>query len=195
MDKLSYALGQNIGLQLKEMGLHGRLNLEDYSAAIADVMEGRQPQMGNDEANRVLEEFFTALEENRHAAARAEGEAFLEANRKRQGVATTPSGLQYEVLAEGAGRSPRATDTVRCHYEGTLTDGSVFDSSYRRGQPAEFALNQVISGWTEGLQLMKEGAKYKFYIPYQLGYGAHGAGSSIPPFAALVFTVELIKVL
>ena len=107
----------------------------------------------------------------------------------------TASGLQYEVLNEGQGRRPKATDVVRCHYHGTLIDGTVFDSSYQRNQPADFGLNQVIAGWTEGVQLMKEGAKYRFYIPYNLAYGEHGAGGSIPPYAALVFDVELIKVL
>ncbi|MBQ5656475.1 MAG: FKBP-type peptidyl-prolyl cis-trans isomerase, partial [Bacteroidaceae bacterium] len=105
------------------------------------------------------------------------------------------SGLQYEILTEGTGKQPKATDTVRCHYEGSLINGSVFDSSYKRGEPAEFGLSQVIPGWTEGVQLMKEGAKYRFYIPYLLGYGENGAGSSIPPYSTLIFDVELIKVL
>ena len=126
---------------------------------------------------------------------REAGEKFLSDNAKRDGVKVTASGLQYEVIAEGNGRSPRATDVVRCHYEGRLIDGTVFDSSYRRNQPADFGLNQVISGWTEGVQLMKEGAKFRFYIPYNLAYGERGAGASIPPFAALIFDVELIKVL
>ena len=202
MDKLSYALGHNIGHQLIGMGLKESLNIEDYTAGIADVLMDRKPKMGHEEAHRVLEEFFEELERRQEAEAaekgknaRAEGEAFLAENKKRAGVVTTASGLQYEVLAEGTGRHPRATDTVRCHYEGTLIDGTVFDSSYRRGTPAEFGLNQVIAGWTEGVQLMKEGAKYKFYLPYRLAYGEHGAGASIPPYAALVFTVELIKVL
>ena len=123
------------------------------------------------------------------------GKAYLKANGCREGVVTTASGLQYEVLNEGTGRSPKATDKVRCHYEGRLTDGTVFDSSYQRGEPADFGLNQVIAGWTEGVQLMKEGAKYRFHIPYLLGYGERGAGASIPPYATLVFDVELIKVL
>ena len=120
---------------------------------------------------------------------------FLEANGKREGVTTTKSGLQYEVLTPGKGeRSPKATDTVVCHYEGRLVSGKVFDSSYERNQPAEFGLNQVIPGWTEGLQLMSEGAKFRFYIPYLLGYGEQGAGPSIPPYSTLVFDVELISV-
>ena len=202
MDKLSYALGHNIGHQLIGMGLQESLNIDDYAAAIADVLQGRQPQMSHEEAHRVLEDFFNDLEARQQAeaaergkTARVDGERFLAENKKRAGVVTTASGLQYEVINEGHGRRPRATDTVSCHYEGTLIDGTVFDSSYRRGEPAAFGLNQVITGWTEGVQLMQEGAKYKFYIPWQLAYGEHGAGGTIPPYAALIFTVELLEVL
>ena len=201
MDKLSYALGHNIGHQLLDMGLETCLNVNDFAAAISDIMLGREPQLSHEESHRILDSFFSELEERQNAeaankgkAARVEGEKFLAENAKRSGVVTTPSGLQYEVLNEGTGRQPKASDTVRCHYEGTLIDGTVFDSSYRRNQPAEFGLRQVIPGWTEGVQLMKEGAKYKFYIPYNLAYGEHGAGASIPPYSALVFIVELIKI-
>lgn len=202
MDKLSYALGLNIGHQLKEMGLRDNLVVADYAAAITDVLKGNTPQINMDEATRLLNDFFTRLEEQQRAAAEAagaetksEGERFLAENAKRPNVVVTPSGLQYEVLTEGTGRSPKATDTVRCHYHGTLIDGTVFDSSYQRNQPADFGLNQVIAGWTEGVQLMKEGGKYRFYLPYHLAYGEHGAGNTIPPFATLVFDVELLKVL
>lgn len=202
MDKLSYALGHNIAHQLIGMGLQKSLNIDDYAEAIRDVLEGRQPKMSHTEANAVLEHFFNELEERQQAeaaergkTAKADGEAFLKANAGKPGVTVTASGLQYEVVKEGTGRQPKAGDTVRCHYEGTLIDGTVFDSSYRRNQPAEFGLRQVISGWTEGVQLMKEGAVYKFYIPYNLAYGERGAGADIPPYAALIFTVELIKVL
>jgi len=202
MDKLSYALGHNIGHQLIGMGLGKSLNIDDYAAAIRDVMEGRPEQMSAAEVQQVLQHFFDELEERQQSeaaergrAARAEGEAFLAENKKQPGVVTTASGLQYTVLQEGTGRQPKASDTVRCHYEGRLLDGTVFDSSYRRGVPADFGLRQVISGWTEGVQLMKEGAKYRFFIPYNLAYGEHGAGADIPPYAALVFDVELIKVL
>ncbi len=202
MDKLSYALGHNIGHQLIGMGLGKSLNIDDYAAAIRDVMEGRPEQMSAAEVQQVLQHFFDELEERQQAetaergrAAKAEGEAFLAENKKQPGVVTTPSGLQYEVVKEGSGRQPKASDTVRCHYEGTLIDGTVFDSSYRRGMPAEFGLRQVISGWTEGVQLMKEGSIFKFYIPYNLAYGERGAGADIPPYAALIFTVELINVL
>ena len=202
MDKLSYALGHNIGHQLIGMGLQKSLNIEDYTAAIADVLQGRQPKMSHSEVNELLEHYFTELEERQQAeaaergkAAKGEGEAFLKENAKRAGITVTPSGLQYEVVKEGTGRQPKASDTVRCHYEGTLIDGTVFDSSYRRNQPAEFGLRQVIAGWTEGVQLMKEGSIFKFYIPDNLAYGERGAGADIPPYAALIFTVELIKVM
>ncbi|MBR4773481.1 MAG: FKBP-type peptidyl-prolyl cis-trans isomerase [Bacteroidales bacterium] len=202
MDKLSYALGHNIGHQLIGMGLKESLNVEDYAAAIADVLQGRQPKMSHEEVHEVLEHYFAELEERQQAeaaergkAAKSEGEAFLKENAQKAGVTVTPSGLQYEVVKEGTGRQPKASDTVRCHYEGTLIDGTVFDSSYRRGMPAEFGLRQVIAGWTEGVQLMKEGSVFKFYIPYNLAYGEHGAGADIPPYAALIFVVELIKVL
>lgn len=202
MDKLSYALGHNIGHQLIGMGLQKSLNIEDYAAAIADVLQGRQPKMSHEEVHSVLEHYFAELEERQQAeaaergkAAKGEGEAFLKENAKRAAVVTTASGLQYEVVKEGNGRRPKASDTVRCHYEGTLIDGTVFDSSYRRGMPAEFGLRQVIAGWTEGVQLMKEGSIFKFYIPYNLAYGERGAGADIPPYAALIFTVELINVL
>jgi FKBP-type peptidyl-prolyl cis-trans isomerase FklB len=128
-------------------------------------------------------------------AAREAGEKFLAENAKKEGVVVLPSGLQYVVLTEGSGRKPSATDNVKCHYEGRLTDGTVFDSSYRRGEPAVFPLNGVIAGWTEGVQLMGEGAKFRFFIPYNLAYGERGAGGSIPPYAALVFDVELIEVM
>ncbi len=202
MDKLSYALGHNIGHQLIGMGLQKCLNIDDYATAIADVLQGRETKMSHEEVHEVLEHYFAELEERQQAeaaergkAAKDEGEAFLAANARKAGITVTPSGLQYEVVKNGTGRQPKATDTVRCHYEGTLIDGTVFDSSYRRGMPAEFGLRQVIAGWTEGVQLMKEGSVFKFYIPYNLAYGERGAGADIPPYAALIFTVELIKVL
>ena len=146
------------------------------------------------EAQAAVESFFQKKAEEQAGAAKQEGEAFLAENAKKDGVVTLPSGLQYQVLREGDGRKPSATDQVECHYEGTLINGQVFDSSYRRGETATFGLNQVIKGWTEGLQLMQEGAKYRFFIPYQLAYGERGAGQSIPPFATLIFDVELVKV-
>lgn len=202
MDKISYALGLNIGQQLKEMGLKGQLNAQDFASAVQDMVEGKAMKIDINEANEVLGHFFAELEKKQSAeaaekgkAAKAAGEKFLAENGRRAEVTVTKSGLQYEVISEGSGRQPKATDTVRCHYHGTLIDGTVFDSSYQRNEPCDFGLNQVIAGWTEGVQLMKEGAKYRFYIPYNLGYGERGAGASIPPYAALIFDVELIKVL
>lgn len=194
MEKISYALGLGIGQQLKSMNIEN-FDIKEFSRSIEDVMAGRDTDMTAREAQVMLSEFFQKKEKQQAEENIAKGKAYLEENGKREGVITTKSGLQYEVLTEGTGKSPKATDKVRCHYEGRLTDGSVFDSSYQRGEPADFGLNQVIAGWTEGVQLMKEGAKYRFHIPYLLGYGERGAGASIPPYATLVFDVELIKVL
>lgn len=194
MEKISYALGLGIGQQLKSMNIEN-FDIKEFSRSIEDVMAGRDTDMTAREAQVMLSEYFQKKEKQQAEENIAKGKAYLEENGKREGVITTKSGLQYEVLTEGTGKSPKATDKVRCHYEGRLTDGSVFDSSYQRGEPADFGPNQVIAGWTEGVQLMKEGAKYRFHIPYLLGYGERGAGASIPPYATLVFDVELIKVL
>lgn len=201
MDKLSYALGLGIGRQLAQMGATS-LSIDDFAMAIKDVLAGAELKVSDQEAQTLVQEFFRKQEEKANAEmaekgkkAKAEGEQYLADNAMKEGVVTLPSGLQYKVLSEGNGKKPKATDKVKCHYEGFLVDGTVFDSSIRRGEPAVFPLNQVIAGWTEGLQLMQEGAKYRFFIPYHLGYGEHGAGASIPPYAALVFDVELIEVL
>ncbi len=200
MDKLSYALGIGIGSQLSGMGAK-ELNIDDFAQAIKDVISGSELKVDNAEAQKLVQNFFQEQEAKQQAAAaeagkaaKAAGETFLAENGKKDGVVTLPSGLQYQVLKEGNGKKPSATDQVVCHYEGTLIDGTVFDSSYKRNQPATFGLNQVIAGWTEGVQLMQEGAKYRFFIPYDLAYGERGAGAQIPPFAALVFDVELIEV-
>lgn len=200
MDKLSYALGIGIGSQLAGMGAK-ELNIDDFAQAIKDVISGSELKVDNAEAQTLVQNFFQEQEAKQQAAAaeagkaaKAAGEAFLAENGKKDGVVTLPSGLQYQVLKEGDGKKPSATDQVVCHYEGTLIDGTIFDSSYQRNQPATFGLNQVIAGWTEGVQLMQEGAKYRFFIPYNLAYGERGAGAQIPPFAALVFDVELIEV-
>jgi len=200
MDKVSYSLGLGIGQQLAQMGANG-ISAEDFAQAIKDVLEGNELKISHRDAQGIVQEFFQKKEAEIQAQ-RAEqgkihkeaGEKFLAENTKKEGVITLPSGLQYEVLKEGNGKKPSAKDTVVCHYEGTLIDGTVFDSSYKRGEPATFPLQQVIAGWTEGVQLMQEGAKYRFYIPYRLAYGEGGAGAQIPPFAALIFDVELIEV-
>ena len=194
MNKISYALGLGIAHQLKSMGIED-FSVEDFSQSVSDVLADKTPAMTNREAQELVNEYFQKKQKEDAEKAIADGKVFLEANGKREGVTTTKSGLQYEVLTPGKGeRSPKATDTVVCHYEGRLVSGKVFDSSYERNQPAEFGLNQVIPGWTEGLQLMSEGAKFRFYIPYLLGYGEQGAGPSIPPYSTLVFDVELISV-
>lgn len=194
MDKLSYALGLVIGHNLKEMGVDN-LNGADFAQAVADVLAGNATAMTNAEAQQIVATYMQEKEAEKGKAAREAGEKFLAENAKKEGVVVLPSGLQYVVLTEGSGRKPSATDNVKCHYEGRLTDGTVFDSSYRRGEPAVFPLNGVIAGWTEGVQLMGEGAKFRFFIPYNLAYGERGAGGNIPPYAALVFDVELIEVM
>jgi len=200
MDKISYALGLGIGRQLLQMGAN-ELSIDDFSQAIKDVIGGAELKVNDTEAQQIVQDFFQKQEEKQRAAAaekgktaKVDGEKYLAENAQKEGVVTLPSGLQYKVLREGNGKKPKATDQVKCHYEGMLVDGTMFDSSIQRGEPATFPLNGVIAGWTEGLQLMQEGAKYRFFIPYQLGYGERGAGSSIPPFATLVFDVELIEV-
>lgn len=193
MDKISYAIGLSMGQNLMSSGVK-KMEYADLAKGIEDVLEGNKPLISYQEAQQVLGKFFQELEEKVAGEAKKAGEEFLAANAKREGVKVTASGLQYEVLEATLGQKPKASDTVKVHYEGTLIDGTVFDSSYRRGEPISFGLNQVIKGWTEGLQLMSIGSKYKLYIPYELGYGAQGAGQSIPPYAALIFTVELLGI-
>ncbi|MCR5271085.1 MAG: FKBP-type peptidyl-prolyl cis-trans isomerase [Prevotella sp.] len=200
MDKVSYALGLGIGQQLAQMGAND-LNVDDFAQSIKDVLAGNELKVSHREAQEIVQEYFAKKEEKLNAeraekgkAAKAEGEKYLTENAKKEGVITTESGLQYQVLKEGNGKKPSAKDSVKCHYEGFLIDGTVFDSSVQRGEPATFGLQQVIAGWTEGLQLMQEGAKYRFFIPYRLAYGEGGAGAMIPPFATLIFDVELLEV-
>ncbi len=200
MDKLSYALGLGIGQQLAQMGATG-LKVADFAQSISDVLEGRELKMSHREAQQIVQQYFAQQEEkiNKERMAQGKvhkeaGEKYLAENGKKADVVTLPSGLQYQVLREGNGKKPKATDSVKCHYEGFLIDGTVFDSSVQRGEPAVFGLQQVIAGWTEGLQLMQEGAKYRFFIHYRLAYGEGGAGQMIPPFATLIFDVELLEV-
>lgn len=201
MNKVSYALGLGIGRQLQDLGGED-LNLEDFAQAVKDIYTGGELAIDEIEGQQMVIEYLQRRDAEKKAeqaaageVAKKAGEDFLKENSKKAGVVTLPSGLQYMVIKEGTGRSPKATDNVKCHYEGTLIDGTLFDSSKKRGEPATFPLNGVIKGWTEGVQLMKEGATYRFFIPYDLAYGANGAGSAIPPYAALIFDVELIEVL
>lgn len=194
MDKFSYGLGMEIGQNLSSMGV-SNIEFENFVQGLKDVLTGAQTQLTHAEAQKILNEHFNKLAEEAHAKTKESGIAFLEANKKREGVVVLPSGLQYEVINTGLGRKPTATDKVQCHYEGTLIDGTIFDSSIKRGQPAVFGVSQVIAGWVEALQLMGEGSKWRLYIPYELAYGANGAGEMIPPYSALIFEVELIKVL
>ena len=196
MDKFSYAIGLGIGQNLLSMGAKG-ITVEDFAQAISDVLNGNPTAMTHTEARDIVNKFFEEMEQKMNAANIENGKKFLEENKQREGVITLPSGLQYEVINEGDLNAPRAkaTDRVACHYEGTLIDGTLFDSSIKRGQPATFGVNQVIPGWVEALQLMPVGSKWKLYIPSDLGYGARGAGEMIPPHSTLIFEVELLKVL
>jgi FKBP-type peptidyl-prolyl cis-trans isomerase FklB len=201
MDKNSYALGMSIAHNMMSSGIR-TISFDDFAAGVKAVLTGSEPAVSFQEAGQLLDKYFAELEaeqkaeaEAMSAAMREEGEAFLKFNAEQEGVVVLPSGLQYKVLSEGAGKKPKATDKVRCHYAGTLLNGVQFDSSYDRGEPAVFGLNQVIAGWTEGVQLMSEGSKYEFFIPYNLAYGEHGAPGAIPPYATLKFVVELLEVL
>ncbi len=193
MEKVSYALGLSIGNNLLSSGIKD-MNLEQFTKGVSDVLKGATPDMKYDEAKKILDKFFTELADKINSQNIAVGKAFLEKNKKEEGVVELPSGLQYKVLKEGNGKKPKATDKVRCHYEGMLLDGTIFDSSIKRGEPAVFGVNQVIQGWVEALQLMQEGAKWRLFIPSEMAYGARGAGNSIPPHATLIFDVELISV-
>ena len=196
VDSMSYALAVNIGTDLLrnlETLPNGEYNLELFLKAFNTVMKGDSTLISVEDAQDVLQNYFTLAQEKIAAEQRSAGEKFLEENAKNPAVQTTESGLQYIIMNEADGPKPVATDRVKVHYEGTLLDGTVFDSSYKRGDPAEFQLNQVIPGWTEGVQLMSPGSKYKFFIPYNLAYGERGAGGVIP-LATLIFTVELLEI-
>ena len=193
MDKFSYAIGLGIGQNLSSMGIQG-LAVDDFAQAIRDVLEGNQTAISHNEAREIVNKYFEELEAKMSAVAIEQGKAFLEENKKRPGIVTLPSGLQYEVINEGTGKKPKATDQVRCHYEGTLVDGTLFDSSIQRGEPAVFGVNQVIPGWVEALQLMPVGSKWQLYIPSELAYEEAGSGS-IPGYSTLFFDVDLVKLI
>ena len=193
----SYGMGRQIGEQLQAQpfpGMHAQALID----GLADVLEGVQSPYREDSIRAAMNEIqqrINRMQRQQASAMAAASEQFLKENATRSGVQVTDSGLQYEVLTEGKGKRPAASSQVRVHYHGTLVDGTVFDSSVERGEPLEFALDGVIKGWTEGLQLMTEGSKYRFTIPHELAYGASGAGSVIAPYSALVFEVELLAVL
>ena len=200
MDKVSYALGIGIGRQLSQMGA-ANLNIDDFAQAIKDVMAGTGLQVDENEAHAIVQDFFRKQEEKQRSvaaekgkAAKEKGENYLAENAKKEGVITLPSGLQYLVLKEGNGKSPKSTDQVKCHYEGMLVDGTLFDSSIQRGEPATFGVSQVIPGWVEALQLMNVGSKWRLFIPSELAYGERGAGETIEPNSTLVFEVELLDI-
>jgi FKBP-type peptidyl-prolyl cis-trans isomerase FklB len=193
MNELSYSLGVSVGLNLKEQGF-SLDSVEDFAQALNDVLSGNELAIPQEKVNAVVNEYFTELQKKRFEEKVAEGNKFLEENKKRDGVVTLESGLQYEVIAEGDGAKPLATDMVTVHYTGTLIDGTVFDSSVQRGEPATFPVNGVIPGWVEALQLMPVGSKWKLAIPYNLAYGERGAGQLIGPYSTLVFEVELLSI-
>ncbi len=199
-DRLSYALGLSMGNNFRSSGIE-KINVQDFADGVAAVFYGSEPRMSYDEAKAEIQKFFTELQAKQDEAAKVmgeqnarAGEAFLTENGKRSEVKTTDSGLQYEVLEEGDGPRPEAGDQVVVHYTGKLIDGTVFDSSEERGEPATFGVTQVIPGWVEALQLMKAGSKWRLFIPSQLAYGPQGAGGVIGPNQTLIFDVNLIKV-
>lgn len=201
LDRISYALGLSMGNNFRSSGIQ-EINVADFADGVAAVFSGEKPKMSYDEAKEEIRKYFTAMEERQRAEAakageanRKLGEAYLAENAKRAEVETTASGLQYEVITEGTGAQPTAGDQVKVHYTGKLIDGTVFDSSVERGEPATFGVTQVIPGWVEALQLMKTGSKWRLFIPSNLAYGPNGAGGVIGPDATLIFDVELLEVL
>lgn len=193
MDKLSYAWGLAMGMQLKGMGVK-EVEYDAFKDGVKVAFDGGTPVVSPEEAQKLINDYLEDLQKKATEAAQAESKAFLEDNAKKEGVKVTASGLQYRVIKEGEGATPTAEDEVTVHYTGKLLNGNVFDSSVNRGEPATFPLNRVIPGWTEGVQLMKEGAKYEFFIPSDLAYGPQGVPNAIPPHSTLIFEVELIKV-
>lgn len=193
MDKLSYALGMSMASNMKQSGLDC-INVDDFAGAIKSVFNGENTQMTLEEAQAAIQEFFEGKKTEAMSKNKKVGEEFLAKNKTKAGVVTTPSGLQYKVLVEGTGPKPKATDTVDCHYEGYLLDGTVFDSSYKRGQSAQFPVNGVIPGWVEALQMMPVGSKWQLFIPSDLAYGEYGAGDTIEPNSTLIFDVELLGI-
>ena len=196
MDKTSYSIGLSFGQQLAQSNIKG-LDWQSFAQGVGDMCDGKTPAIDLKEAQQLLQTYFTKLEEEAMAASaglRKAGEEFLAANAKREGVKVLESGLQYEIMTAAIGQKPVASDRVKVHYHGTLIDGTVFDSSVQRGEPAVFGVTQVIAGWVEALQLMPVGSKWKLFIPYNLAYGEQGAGGAIAPYSTLIFEVELLEI-
>ena len=193
LDKVSYCLGLSIASNLLSSGVN-TINTEAFVDAIKTVYAGQMPEIKPEEANQILQDYFNKLQNERGKAAKEAGEQFLKDNKSKEGVVTLESGLQYKVISTGNGAIPKSSDTVKCHYEGRLINGAVFDSSIRRGEPAEFPVNGVIAGWVEALQLMPVGSKWQLYIPSDLAYGPHGAGQAIGPNETLIFDIELLDI-
>lgn len=191
-NKFSYAVAMSVAGNLFQQGIK-EIDAKSFAEGVEDALSGGL-KLSPEEANQVIQHFLQEAQKNQFAATIEAGKKFLTENSKKTGVTTLASGLQYEILTSGKGKSPKATDTVTTHYHGTLLDGTVFDSSVERGQPASFGVSQVIKGWTEALQLMKEGDKWRLFIPYDLAYGERGAGGAIQPYTTLIFDVELIAV-
>ena len=194
LDKVSYSLGLSIASNLISSGVT-TINAEAFIDGLNVVFSGKMPEIMPYEANNILQDYFDKLQQAKGKEAKAEGEKFLAENKKKEGVVALPSGLQYKILTAGNGPKPKASDTVKCHYEGRLINGTVFDSSIRRNEPAEFQVSGVIAGWVEALQLMPVGSKWQLYIPSELAYGTHGAGQSIGPNQTLIFDVELLAII
>lgn len=193
MDKISYALGLSIGNNFLSSGIKN-VDFDSFLKGMKDVINENTPEMSYDEAKQVMNDYFTKLQDERLEINLKAGEEFLAINKNKPGVVTLPSGLQYEILKKGDGPIPALNDQVKCHYHGTLIDGTVFDSSVERGEPATFGVNQVIPGWVEALQLMPVGSKWKLFIPSNLAYGKSGAGQMIEPNSALIFEVEILDI-
>ena len=193
MDKISYALGLSIGNNLQSSGIN-KINSDDFIRVLSHVLNNEKPEISYDEAKDVLNDFFSKLQEEKLTLNEKAGKEFLSINKTKDEVVELPSGLQYQILTKGTGAKPTATDKVKCHYHGTLIDGTVFDSSVQRGEPAVFGVSQVIQGWVEALQLMETGSKWRLFIPSNLAYGQRGSGGAIEPNSTLIFDVELIEI-
>lgn len=193
MDSLSYSLGILMAQSLQKQGI-SEIDADSYTQGIQDMLSGSELKIDLNKANQVVQEYMQAQAAKKYETVIDEGKTFLSANAQREEVTVLPSGLQYEVLNDGDGPKPGPGDRVTVHYHGTLLDGTVFDSSVDRGQPATFGVTQVIQGWVEGLQLMPQGSKWRLFIPYDLAYGERGAGGKIGPYSTLIFDVELLKI-